>query len=146
MTASRSPVGYSGTPLLKKLGYRDGDRALLIAMPDDLVELASFDGFARREHRASLTAKPPSGPFDLIHLFVTERRELELALPRLRAVLAPTGSLWVSWPKKSSKVPTTITEDVIREVCLPELVDVKVAAVSEIWSGLKLMIPLARRA
>ncbi len=145
MRSPSPPVGYSGTPLLKKLGYRDGDRALLIAMPDDLVELSSFGGFARRELRAAPSAKLPSGPFDLIHLFATERRELETALPRLRALLAPSGALWVSWPKKSSKVPTTITEDVIREVCLPTLVDVKVAAVSEIWSGLKLVIPVAMR-
>jgi hypothetical protein len=145
MATSRPPVGYSGTPLLKKLGYRDGERALLVAVPDDLVELTGFTGFARRELRASPSVKLPSGPFDLIHLFATERRELEVSLPRLRALLTPSGSLWVSWPKKTVKVPTTITEDVIREVCLPQLVDVKVAAVSDIWSGLKLVIPVAMR-
>jgi hypothetical protein len=145
MATSSPPAGYSGTPLLKKLGYQDGLRALLIAVPSELVELREFDRFARRVEMTRLSSKLPSGPFDLIHLFATERSELEDHLPRLRAVLAPAGSIWVSWPKKSAKVPTTITEDVIRDVCLPELVDVKVAAVSDVWSGLKLMIPLARR-
>lgn len=145
MASSSSPIGYSGTPLIKKLGYRDGASALLIAVPDDLVELRDFAGFARRELLSSSDAKLPRGPFDLIHLFATERRELERLLPRLRALLVSNGSIWVSWPKRSSKVPTTITEDVIRDVCLPALVDVKVAAVSEIWSGLKLVIPVAMR-
>lgn len=145
MPAPSPPAGYSGTPLLKKLGYRDGDRALLIAVPDSLDELTSFPSFARREVLAATDAKLPRGPFDLVHLFTVDRRDLERLLPRLRAILAPSGSIWVSWPKKSSKVVTTITEDVIREVCLPELVDVKVAAVSEIWSGLKLVIPVAMR-
>lgn len=85
-------------------------------------------------------------PIDAAHVFVTRRAELEDAIARLWPLLAPTGFLWVSWPKKASKVPTDITEDVIREVALPTgLVDVKVCAVDAIWSGLKLMIRHDRR-
>ena len=106
MRAPSPPAGYSGTPLLKKLGYRDGGRALLIAVPDSLDELTRFPGFARREVLAATDSRLPRGPFDLVHLFTTDRRDLERLLPRLRAILAPSGAIWVSWPKKSSKVPT----------------------------------------
>lgn len=147
--------GYSGTPLLKKLGYEavaaKGGRALLIGAEKGPEELVAFDGFATRK-LAKSAAKPPLGPFDLIHVFETDFEKLRVALPLLRARLTPAGMIWVSWPKKASKVPTTITEDLIRTIALgpptPKkggLVDVKVCAVDEVWSGLKLVIPVALR-
>jgi hypothetical protein len=140
-------AGYSGTPLLKKLGYRAGQRALLIGLPAEPAELAGFAGFARREARTGLAQLgEAAGPFDLIHVFERERAALAAGLPRLRALLAPAGMLWVSWPKRAAKLPTTLTEDVIRELALPiGLVDVKVCAIDAVWSGLKLVIPRALR-
>jgi hypothetical protein len=83
----------------------------------------------------------PEPPLDAAHVFVTSRAALESAIARLRPLLAPAGFLWVSWPKKAARIPTDVTEDVIRDVALPTgLVDVKVCAIDEIWSGLKLMI------
>jgi hypothetical protein len=83
----------------------------------------------------------PEAPIDAAHIFVTSRGELEAKLNQLMPLLEPAGMIWVSWPKRSSKVPTDITEDVIRDICLPMgLVDVKVCAVDDIWSGLKLVI------
>lgn len=148
-------AGYSGTPLLKKLGYdavaAKGGRALLIGAGVGPAELLDFDGFARRTVAKS-AAKPPAGPFDLIHVFETDLEKLRAALPLLRERLSPTGMIWVSWPKKASKVPTTITEDLIRTIALGPptakgggLVDVKVCAVDEVWSGLKLVIPVKLR-
>jgi hypothetical protein len=82
----------------------------------------------------------PESPIDAAHIFVTERADLEAKLNKLMPLLGASGFIWVSWPKKASKVPTDITEDVIRDVCLPMgLVDVKVCAVDSTWSGLKLM-------
>ena len=142
--------GYSGTPLLKKLGYdavaQKGGRALLISADKGPAEIVAFDGFADRRLARS-AARPPAGPFDLIHVFETDFDKLRDGLPLLRARLTPAGMIWVSWPKKASKVPTTITEDLIRTVALGPggLVDVKVCAVDEVWSGLKLVIPVKLR-
>ena len=142
--------GYSGTPLLTKLGYdavaAKGGRALLIGAEQGPAELVAFDGFADRK-LAKSAAKPPAGPFDLIHVFETDFEKLRAALPLLRARLAPAGMIWVSWPKKVSKVPTTITESLIRTLALGPggLVDVKVCAVDAVWSGLKLVIPVKLR-
>lgn len=127
-----STPGYSGTPLAKKLGYKPGMRALSVNAPD------TYDGW--------LDPLPEGVRFgaddpQLVHLFTTERSELEACLKQWRETLNPEVRVWVSWPKKASKVPTDITEDVIREVCLPMgWVDVKVCAVSDVWSGLKLVI------
>ena len=143
-------AGYSATPLLKKLGYDSvaakGGRALLIGAEKGPDELVAFDGFADRR-LAKSAAKPPAGPFDLIHVFEIDFEKLRAALPLLRARLTPAGMIWVSWPKKASKVPTTITEDLIRTIALGKggLVDVKVCAVDEVWSGLKLVIPVKLR-
>jgi hypothetical protein len=145
-----TPSGYSGTPLLKKLGYdavaAKGGRALLIGAEQGPDELVAFDAFAARK-LAKSAGRPPVGPFDLVHIFETDFERLRAALPLLRARLAPAGMIWVSWPKKASKVPTTITEDLIRTVALGPggLVDVKVCAVDAVWSGLKLVIPVAQR-
>jgi hypothetical protein len=140
-------AGYSGTPLLSKLGYRAGQRALLIGLPPEPAALAGF-AFARRETLPALAAlgdKVP-GPFDIIHVFERDRAALAAGLPGLRARLAAAGMIWVSWPKKASGMPTTLTEDTIRALALAGgLVDVKVCAVDQVWSGLKLVIPRALR-
>jgi hypothetical protein len=133
-------VGYSGTPLAKKLGYKPSSRVLVLAAPD--------------EYAAWLQPLPEGVEFvthmgtdvDLVHVFVTHREELAQHLAILRNALRPDAALWVSWPKKAAKVPTTITEDVIRELALPlGFVDVKVCAVSAVWSGLKLVVRKALR-
>jgi hypothetical protein len=140
-------AGYSGRTLIDKLGYRAGQRALLIALPGEPAELAAFADFAVREMRAGFpVASDAPGPFDLIHVFVRERVELAAELAGLRARLAPAGMLWVSWPKRAAKLPTTLSEDVVRGLALERgLVDVKVCAVDAVWSGLKLVIPRALR-
>lgn len=128
-------AGYSGTPLAKKLGLKPGLRTWFMGMPDSVR--AEIDppviGLAEQD--------APSAGLDAAHVFVTQRAELERLLADLRHIIQPAGQIWVSWPKKASKMPTDITEDTIRELCLPiGLVDVKVCAVDEVWSGLKLVI------
>ena len=127
--------GYSGTPLAKKLSLKDGMRVWWDGMPDSVRAEIAAEGLQFQ------VLKAPEPPIDAAHVFVTTRGELEAKLYQLMPLLAPAGMIWVSWPKKASKVPTDITEDVIRDVCLPmHLVDVKVCSVDEIWSGLKLVI------
>jgi hypothetical protein len=133
-------AGYSGTPLARKLSLKDGLRTWWEGMPDSVRAEIEGDGLALDMLAA------PEAPVEGAHIFVTERAELERSVTRLLPVLAPDGFLWVSWPKKASKVETDITEDVIRDVVLPlGLVDVKVCAVDQIWSGLKLVIRKALR-
>lgn len=127
--------GYSGTPLAKKLGIVPGSHVLAVGAPADyrqwLEPLPSGVTFS------SKVVKAPH----LVHLFLTDRSDLEGQLLRLGGAMKPNVPIWVSWPKKASRVPTTITEDVIREVALPlGYVDIKVCAVSDIWSGLKLVV------
>jgi hypothetical protein len=127
-------AGYSGTPLANKLSLKDGMRVWRDGMPDSVVQQIEADGLQLEVLEA------PGEPIDAAHLFVTERAALDAKLHQFMPLLAPSGFIWVSWPKKASKVPTDITEDTIRAVCLPMgLVDVKVCAVDETWSGLKLM-------
>ena len=125
-------AGYSGTPLAKKLGIKPGARVALVDAPDGAEALLDPlpDGVSlRRQARA---------PLDVILFFATERRVVERRFLELGRRLEPDGSLWLSWPKKASKVQTDITEDVLREVILPSgLVDTKVCAVDETWSGLR---------
>jgi hypothetical protein len=128
-------AGYSGTPLAQKLGIKAGQKVATIGQPANykklLVPLPEAVSFA--------TKIEPGATF--LHLFVSERKTLEKELKRLRKLVADTGTLWVSWRKKSSGVATNVTEDVIREVALPlGFVDVKVCAIDETWSGLKLMV------
>lgn len=139
MATSPTTAGYSGTPLAKKLSLKPGLRVWFDAMPDSVAAEIDTPGLDR------LAA--PEASIDAAHIFVTVRAEMEAKLARLRPLLAPGGFIWVSWPKKASKVPTDITEDVIRAVILPstDLVDVKVCAVDAVWSGLKLMIRKASR-
>jgi hypothetical protein len=129
-------AGYSPNPLLKKLGYKDGSAALLLSVPEGLDEIIAFPGFTSVE-----TALAPGlRRFDAAHWFETSRARLEGGIQMMASGLKPDGMLWISWPKKASKVPTDITEDVLREVILPlGLVDVKVCAVDDVWSGLKFM-------
>ena len=130
-------AGYSGTPLAKKLGVKDGQRTWRLAMPASVAdEIAA----------APLLLDAPAAGLEMAHVFTTRRAELEAELGRLRTLIDPAGMVWVSWPKKASKVETDITEDVIRAVALPMgFVDVKVCAVDAVWSGLKLVIRKALR-
>jgi len=138
-------AGDSGTPLLKKLGYAPGQRACLVAVP--VPELLAFEGFARRRLlQDSGWLGRETGPFDLIHLFAREAGGLPAALAQARERLEPNGMIWVSWPKKAAKIATDVTDEVVRRHALAAgLVDVKVCAVDEVWSGLKLVIPKAMR-
>jgi hypothetical protein len=127
--------GYSGTPLAKKLSLKDGMRVWWDCMPDSVR--ADIDGSGLALKRRST----PVGPLDAAHIFVTWRDVLDCKLRMLLPMLDPAGMIWVSWPKKVAKVPTDITEDTIRAVAVPMgLVDVKVCAVDDTWSGLKLVI------
>lgn len=136
-----SDTGYSGTPLAQKLGLKDGQRVLFVDLPEALADLASSRAFAEAE-RVTLSQLGDAGQgYDVIHIFTAARAVLENTLARLMQMIARDGTVWVSWPKKAAKVATDITEDVIREICLPlGLVDVKVCAVDAVWSGLKLVI------
>ena len=127
--------GYSGTPLPQKLGIKSGLTVVTLNAPAN--------------YRRLLGTIPESATFSerlkqgscFVHLFVKKRSELAMRLPLLREKIAETGTVWVSWPKRSSGVPTDVTEDVVRAVALPlGLVDVKVCAIDETWSGLKLMV------
>jgi hypothetical protein len=128
-------AGYSRTPLPQKLGIKADQKVATIGAPAGYRKL-----LAPLPTGVSFTTKiVAETPF--VHLFATKRQTLEKELKSLRQLLADTGVLWVSWPKKSSGLATDVTEDVIREACLPlGFVDVKVCAVDETWSGLKLMI------
>lgn len=133
-------VGYSGTPLPTKLGIKQGMRVVALNVPQDYRNLV-----APWPEQAGLAARADAKT-DLVHLFVIERAVLAKESQRLRKLLKPDAVLWISWPKKAAKVPTDITEDVIREVVLPMgWVDVKVCAVDATWSGLKLVVRKALR-
>ena len=141
MTPAAATAGYSGTPLPQKLGLKDGQRVMFIALPEDLSELREARHFAEATLAGWDSFADGELGYDVIHGFTAMRAVLEESAQPLMHTIGRNGSIWISWPKKASKVPTDITEDVIRDVVLPiGLVDVKVAAVNEIWSGLKLMI------
>jgi hypothetical protein len=128
-------TGYSGTPLAKKLGVKEGSVVLLIDAPEGYARFFdSLPADVRFESHATQLV-------DIAHVFVTQRTALEKHLTSLRKKLGVDASVWVSWPKKAAKVPTDVTEDVIRRVALPMgFVDIKVCAVSELWSGLRLVV------
>ena len=129
-------AGYSGTPLWKKLGYRDGLAAWVKNAPTIYVPLLNLP----REISVTWVARPNRG-IGFVHLFATAKSDLEKELHLLRKQLDPAGTVWISWPKKTAGVSTDITEDVIRQVALPlGFVDIKVCAVNEVWSGSKLVI------
>jgi len=130
--------GYSGTPLLKKLGIKENMRVLLVDEPENYFELIEKDitGQLCRKNE-----KP-----DFIHLFVKTKKDFETGMSKLKLLLKPSTTIWVSWYKKSAGIPTDVTEDVIRNYALQnDLVDIKVCAVSNTWSGLKLVTPVAKR-
>jgi hypothetical protein len=133
-------TGYSGTPLARKLGIAPGCRVVVVNEPAGYRDwLAPLPDGVRFEARVSASV-------DIVHVFTDRRAELKAQLDSCRPRIAPAAAVWVSWPKKAAKVPTDITEDTIRELCLPiGFVDVKVCAVSEVWSGLKLVIRKALR-
>lgn len=126
--------GYSGTPLAKKLGLKPGLRTWWDGMPASVADEIGESGI--------VPLAAPDAPIEAAHIFVTSYAAMVEKLTALRPLLAPTGFIWVSWPKRASKVPTDVTEDRIRDAILPDtdLVDVKVCAVDATWSGLKLMI------
>jgi hypothetical protein len=133
-------AGYSGTPLLKKLGIKPGHKLLLVNRPGNYFELLDADV---SDQLCSKDEVP-----DLIHLFVAAKKEFESEMKKLDPVFKKNKNvaIWVSWHKKSSGITTDITEDTIRNFALKNnLVDVKVCAVSDIWSGLKLVVPLKSR-
>jgi hypothetical protein len=134
-------IGYSGTPLAQKLGLKDGQRVLFISLPESLYDLRVSRHFIEMAQAGWQTFTDGDPGYDVIHGFTTERAELERAARPLMDSIDRDGAIWISWPKKAAKVATDITEDVIREDVLPiGLVDVKVCAVDETWSGLKLVI------
>ena len=130
-----APSGYSGAPLARKLGIKASRHVLLHGAPDGFVHLLA-------PLPAGVVFETQAGPrVDIAHIFVTRKEDLIGQLSALRRTLKPEAALWVSWPKKAARVPTTVTEDTLREVALPlGFVDVKVCAVSEVWSGLKLVV------
>ncbi len=139
-------AGYSGTPLPKKLGLKDGQAVAFCALPDSQRDLLTSRAFAFVEEAPEAAALKQNG-FDFIHLFTDSAATVMAALPVLRDRIKPNGMIWMSWPKKASKVPTDVTEDTIRNAALSDvLVDVKVCAVDAIWSGLKLVVRKELRA
>jgi hypothetical protein len=133
-------AGYSGTPLAKKLGIKSGQTVFTIHAPED------YRDWLGDLPDVTFTSKPPKARANIVHLFVTSLAELDERLPRARAAMTQDGALWVSWYKKSAKIPTDVTEDTIRDRALKtDLVDVKVCAVTDVWSGLKLVVRKALR-
>jgi len=128
-------TGYSGTPLVKKLGIRQQTTVVAVGAPKGYRKLLEpLPSAVRFSSRVDRTA-------ELVHVFSTKRSELAQALASYRNQLDPSAVIWVSWPKQSAKVPTDITEDVVREIALPlGFVDVKVCAIDDVWSGLKLVV------
>lgn len=131
-------AGYSGTPLPRKLGIKPGHRVLLLRSPDGF-ELGELPEGVRVVRQARGTA-------DVIVSFHTARSDLARRTPKLRALMDPAAGLWIAWPKRASRLETDLTEDVVREIALENvLVDNKVAAIDDTWSGLRLVIRLRDR-
>ena len=134
-------AGYSETPLIKKLGIKPGHRLIILNEPS-----AYWKWISPLPEGAVVPGKPSPQSIDFIHLFVKEKKTYEKEVLRLKRFMNPVGMIWISWPKKSSKVPSDLDENIIRNYALKNgLVDVKVCAVDEIWSGLKLVIPVKDR-
>jgi hypothetical protein len=134
-------TGYSGTPLPKKLGIKPGHRVLLLSAPDGFE-----DGTLGELPDGVKVVRAARGKADVIVSFHTERADLARRMPKLRAAMEPNAGLWIAWPKRASKLPTDLTEDVVRELALENvLVDNKVAALDDRWSGLRLVIRLRDR-
>jgi hypothetical protein len=128
-------AGYSSTPLARKLGYREGSVVFVAGAP------AEYAGWLRPLPPGIVFLRKLGATADMVHVFEVKKEDLARFLLAARSKLKPEACVWVSWPKKSSRVPTTITEDTVRELALPlGFVDIKVCAVDEVWSGLKLVI------
>lgn len=134
-------AGYSGKPLVDKLGIRVGETVVALNRPENYADL-----LGKLPDGASLSQRAGNAA-EFLHLFVIRRDQLEKQLRSLRPKLADTGILWISWPKKAARIATDVSEGVIRDIALPlGLVDTKVCAVDETWSGLKLMVRRENRA
>lgn len=136
-------AGYSGTPLSRKLGIKPGQQIWLVAAPDDYLEyLQPLPDGVVLCRLTGLSTEPPGEPqADMVHLFTNLQEELQRQLQQLRQCLSPNVPVWVSWPKKSSGVPSSVSEDSIRLAALPlGYVDIKVCAVDATWSALKLVV------
>ena len=134
---AKAGAGYSGTPLLKKLGVRDGSTLTLVDAPAGVIDDPPASVTIRRHAR---------GSSDVVVAFFTRRRDLERRIEALSRVIYPDGGLWIAWPKRSSGVETTVNEDVVRAVALPlGLVDNKVCAIDATWSGLRVVWRRERR-
>jgi len=133
-------AGYSLAPLAQKLGIKTGNNVLIVGAPAGyLKSLQPLPADVRVAERLSASV-------DIVHVFTADRVELEKSLATFRRKLAPTAIVWVSWPKKTSGVPTQVTEDIVRRVALPMgFVDIKVCAIDDVWSGLKLVVRKALR-
>ncbi len=140
MKLTNMNAGYSGTPLLKKLGIKEETDIVIINAPEGYLEYLG-------ELPAGTALKNKlAGKLSFLQFFTLKKSELEKKLPLLKKSLISNGQIWISWPKKTSKIPTDVTEDVIRKIALKNgLVDVKVCAIDEVWSGLKLVIRLKDR-
>ena len=140
MKNQNTDLGYSGTPLAKKLGIKEGYKIFVKNMPDNY-----FDLLYPVPNNINFLSKPGI-EIDIVHLFTKSRFELEKYLKEYKIRIKQNGAIWVSWPKKSSGVETDITEDIIREMAMHiDLVDIKVCAINNIWSGLKLVIRKEKR-
>lgn len=139
-------TGSSGTPLTRKLGLKAGQAVAFVGLPDSLDALKEAVVFRRIETAPDWRALPEGGR-DVILLFTTSATELRAALPVISDMILPDGAIWVCWPKKASKVPTDLTDAVIRATALTGvLVDVKVCFLDAVWSGLKLVVRVEARA
>jgi len=133
---SQSPAGYSGTPLAKKLGIKPGSKIATLRAPEEYP-----DWLGKLPAGAAFVTRRPKSGLDLVHVFVKSLKDLERDLPVARRLMATDGMIWVSWYKKSAKIATDVTEDKVRNLALEtDLVDVKVCAVTNEWSGLKLVV------
>ena len=133
-------VGYSTKPVIQKLGVKPGFRIFVDGAPAEYRDIVGAlpDG-------ATIVARPKA-PLDMVHLFARQAKGLAAKLSRYRDAIKPDGMIWVSWPKKSSGVATDLSDVVLRDIALPlGLVDIKVCAIDEVWSGLKFVIPVAKR-
>jgi hypothetical protein len=141
-------AGYSGTPLAAKLGLEDGQAVAFIALPKALGRLAEVKSFASVSLAPNISdLRLPPRSVDLVHGFFVDEAAMRKALPQFRDAIREAGSIWISWPKKSAKVPSDLSDEVVRGAALAAgLVDIKECAVDATWSGLKLVVPRDKRA
>ena len=133
-------AGYSGTPLVKKLGIKDGFKIRLVNEPEYYFELLG------KLPETVEIVRDRNSKKNFVHYFARTAKDLQKDMPTLKEEIFADGMIWISWPKKASKVATDITEDVVRNFALDNgLVDIKVCAIDEVWSGLKLVIPVDKR-